>query len=78
MKLEVIILAITSCAIANVYYDGLLLSKIKEYKKHGQMGMYAFVGLTIYLFIRKDPSKTQAILSDPQARTSRRLATTRP
>lgn len=63
MKIELLIVAFTVFFVLNVYYDNALLDKLKGYKKYGQMLMYGFVGLSLYLIIKKDPNQTQSMLS---------------
>ncbi len=63
MKIELLIVAFTVFFVLNVYYDNALLDKLKGYKKYGQMLMYGFVGLSLYLIVKKDPNQTQSMLS---------------
>ena len=63
MKIELLIVAFTVFFVLNVYYDNVLLDKLKGYKKYGQMLMYGFVGLSLYLIVKKDPNQTQSMLS---------------
>jgi len=55
MKLELLILLITVLVLVNTYFEGKLLSKLKKYEKYYKMVFFAFVGLCIYLYIKKDP-----------------------
>jgi 5-methylcytosine-specific restriction endonuclease McrA len=56
MKLELLILLITVLVLVNTYFEGKLLSKLKKYEKYYKMVFFAFVGLCIYLYIKKDPN----------------------
>ena len=56
MKLELLILLITVLVLVNTYFEGKLLRKLKKYEKYYKMVFFAFVGLCIYLYIKKDPS----------------------
>ena len=53
MKLELLILTITGFVLLNTYFEGKLIQKLKSYEKYYKMGLIAFVGLCIYLFIKK-------------------------
>jgi 5-methylcytosine-specific restriction protein A len=55
MKLELLIIAITGFVLLNTYFEGKLISKLKNYEKYYKMGLIAFVGLCVYLFIKKNP-----------------------
>ena len=50
MKLELFIGSIVLIFIANIYYDGKILAKIKYYNKYYKMIFIGFLGLFIYLF----------------------------
>lgn len=63
MKLELLILLITGFLIANTYYDNKLLEKIKSWKKFYKMIFYGFVGLCIFLIIKKTPNKSYDLLN---------------
>ena len=56
MKLELLILGITIFVLANTYFEGKLINKLKQYEKYYKMGLFAFIGLCIYLFIKKNPN----------------------
>ena len=56
MKLELIILIITIFILANTYYEGTLINKLKQYQKYYKMTLFAFIGLCVYLFIKKNPA----------------------
>ena len=56
MKLELLILTITGFVLLNTYFEGKLISKLKNYEKYYKMGLIAFIGLCIYLFIKKNPA----------------------
>lgn len=55
MKSEVLIFGITLFFIANIYHDGKYLELLKSWKKYYQMGFMAFLGLSAYLFIKRNP-----------------------
>jgi 5-methylcytosine-specific restriction protein A len=56
MKFELLILTITGFVLLNTYFDGKLIVKLKSYEKYYKMAIIAFVGLCIYLFIKKNPT----------------------
>ena len=55
MKFELLILIVTGFFILNVYHDGKYLALVKSWKKYYQMAFYAFLGLSLFIFIRKYP-----------------------
>ena len=63
MKFELTIFIITAFFIANVYYDGKYVQLLKSWKKYYQMISIAFIGLSAYLFIRKNPTETRTLFT---------------
>ena len=63
MKIELLILLITGFLIANTYYDNKLLERIKSWKKFYKMAFYGFIGLCLFLIIKKTPNKSYELLS---------------
>ena len=63
MKLEIIIFGITAFFIANAYYDNKYVNMLKSYKKYYQMTFFGFLGLSLYLFIRKHPGHSKSMLA---------------
>ena len=53
MKINFAIFLITAFLIANTYYDGKFTEYLMKGKKYYKMATFAFVGLSIYLFINK-------------------------
>jgi hypothetical protein len=78
MKLELLILAITGFFIANTYHDGNYIKLIQGWQKYFKMVGFAFAGLSIYLFLKKNPSESQNVIQQatniikymPTAKTS--------
>lgn len=66
MKFELLIFGITLFLVLNTYYDGKYVVMLKGWKKYYEMGMYAFLGLSLYLFIKKDPMHSRKLLSHAQ------------
>ena len=62
MKLEVLILAITGFFIANTYHDGNYIKLLQSWQKYFKMAGFAFAGLSIYLFIKKNPGESQSLI----------------
>jgi len=56
MKLELLILFITALVLLNTYFEGKLINKLKQYEKYYKMAFFAFIGLCVYLYIKKDPN----------------------
>lgn len=55
MKSEILIFGITLFFIANIYHDGKYLELLKSWKKYYQMAFMGFLGLSAYLFIKRNP-----------------------
>lgn len=62
MKLELIIFAITSFFIYDIYKDQQYSKMLKGYKKYYQMGGVAFVGLSLLVFAKKHPFQSKSML----------------
>ena len=62
MKAEFIIFLATLFIILNIYYDNKLLYKIYNYKKYYKMIFVAFVGLSLYLLLKKNPKQAKDLL----------------
>jgi hypothetical protein len=61
MKTEYIIFIITAFLIANTYYDGKFLKSLQSSQKYIKMATFAFVGLSIYLFSKKNPDQSRTM-----------------
>jgi hypothetical protein len=55
MRLEFLILIATGFFILNLYHDGKYINLMKSWKKYYQMAFYAFIGLSLFIFVRKYP-----------------------
>ena len=62
MKLELLILAITGFLIANTYYDGNYIKLLQSWQKYFKMAGFAFAGLSIYLFLKKNPNESHTLI----------------
>ena len=57
MRLELLILIITGFFILNIYQDGKYIALLKTWKKYYQMAFYAFLGISLYIFVKKYPKE---------------------
>ena len=62
MKINFLIFIITAFLVANTYYDGKFTEYVLKGKKYYKMATFAFVGLSIYLFINKNPGETKNLV----------------
>ena len=58
MKLELLVLAVSGFFIANTYYDGNYIKLLQSWQKYFKMAGFAFAGLSIYLFLKKNPTQS--------------------
>ena len=63
MKLELFIFGITAFLIFNTYYDGKYLKLFHSWQKEIKMTTFAFIGLSLYIFLKKNPGQSQSMLS---------------
>ena len=64
MKLEVLVLAVSGFFIANTYYEGNYIKILQSWQKYFKMAGFAFAGLSIYLFLKKNPSQSQSLVQE--------------
>ena len=64
MKLELFIGTIVLVFIANIYYEGKIIAKIKSYQKYYKMSLIAFVGLCVYLYLKRSPQNARAFFNN--------------
>jgi len=57
------VFGITAFLIFNTYYDGKYLKVFHSWQKEIKMSTFAFVGLSLYIFLKKNPGQTQSMLS---------------
>ena len=62
MKINFVIFLITVFLIANTYYDGKFTDYLILGKKYYKMIIYGFIGLSIYMFMKKHPNESQNML----------------
>ena len=58
MKVEFLIIVVTGFLILNTYYDGKYTKILQLGHKYFKMLLFGFVGLSIYIFAKKNPRKT--------------------
>ena len=63
MKLELLIFGITAFLMVNTYYDGKYTEMLKLGHKYFKIAMYGFIGLSLYLFIKKSPDQSKTLLA---------------
>ena len=62
MNIRKWVILITVFLIANTYYDGKFTDYLILGKKYYKMIMYGFIGLSIYMFMKKHPNESQNML----------------
>lgn len=63
MKLTLVIFGITAFLMMNTYYDGKYTAYLLNYQKYMKMAMFGFIGLSIYVFIKKHPTESQGLFT---------------
>tara|TARA_B100001175_G_scaffold316342_1_gene330017 strand:- start:10314 stop:10895 length:582 start_codon:yes stop_codon:yes gene_type:complete len=64
MKLELFIGIIVLIFIANIYYEGKILAKIKSYSKYYKMAIIGFVGLCVYFYLKRSPQNAKEFFNN--------------
>ena len=62
IKVEYIVFIITAILIANTYYDGRLMKMFQSNQKLIKMATFGFVGLSLFLFLRRNPENSRQLL----------------
>ena len=62
IKVEYIVFIITAVLIANTYYDGHLMKMFQSNQKLIKMATFGFVGLSLFLFLRRNPENSRQLL----------------
>lgn len=62
MRLEIFVLGITAFFIYNAYHDGKYTKMLLTFKKYYKMIFYAFLGIGIYLLLKKNPQQGRNML----------------
>jgi hypothetical protein len=64
MKLELLVLAVSGFFIANTYYEGKYIKILESWQKYFKMVGFAFAGLSIYLFLKKNPNQSRPLVQE--------------
>jgi 5-methylcytosine-specific restriction protein A len=62
MRYGLIIFMITSALLYNIYYDNIIVRSVKNNMKYIQMGGIVFGAISLYVFIKKNPSESNSML----------------
>jgi len=62
MRLEIFVLGLTAFFIYNAYNDGKYTKMLLTFKKYYKMIFYAFLGIGIYVLLKKNPSQGRNML----------------
>lgn len=62
MNYGLYILIATYLILYNMYYDGYLVKSFKMNRKYMEMAGIAFIGLSLYVFIKKHPKDSSSLL----------------
>jgi len=62
MKLELLVFAITGFLLFNTYHDGKYTKMLLVARKYLKMATIVFVGLSLYLYVKKKPSESRTLL----------------
>ncbi len=62
MRIELVLLVLTSFVMANIYTDGRLLKRALSYKKYYQMAAVAFGAFTLYVLFRRNPDRARDLV----------------
>ena len=64
MRKDIWILAATALVVANMYYDNKIVRRVMAWKKYYRMGGVALFGVLLFLFCRRNPSGSRALLEN--------------
>jgi rubredoxin len=62
MKAELLIFGVTGFLVVNTYYDGKYTQMLQGWQKYLKMTMFAFIGLSLYVLIKKKPIESKGLL----------------
>ena len=63
MKFELLIFGVTAFLIANTYYENKYIDMMKQWKKYYQMIGIAFVGISVYVYLKKYPEQSRSVFT---------------
>jgi hypothetical protein len=64
MGIDKWIFIITAFLIFDTYHDGKYSSKLLSGKKYYRMALYGFIGVSLYMFLKKHPNESKTLLSN--------------
>ena len=67
MKAQLMIFAITAFLVVNTYHDGKYTKMLSINQKYIKMSMFAFVGFSILLLVKKNPNGSKSMLQHANA-----------
>ncbi len=62
MRIELVIILVTAFLVYNTYHDGKYTAMFYKNKKNMQIAFYVIVGVSLFLLMRKSPSKGKELL----------------
>ena len=62
VKAEYIVFIIAAFRIIHTYYDGHLMKMFQSNQKWMKMAMFAFAGLSLFLFLRRNPENSRQLM----------------
>ena len=62
MRLEIFVLGLTAFFIYNAYHDGKYTKMLLSFKKYYKMIFYAFLGVGIYVLLKRNPEQGRNML----------------
>ena len=62
VKAEYIVFLVAAVLIVNTYYDGRLMKMFQSNQKWMKMAMFAFAGLSLFLFLRRNPENSRQLM----------------
>jgi hypothetical protein len=62
MSIEIFILGLTVFFVANAYHDGKYVNLLKSWKKYYQMAFIAFLGFSLYIFVKRNPAQSHSLV----------------
>jgi hypothetical protein len=63
MKFELLIFGVTAFLIANTYYENKYIDMMKKWKKYYQMIGIAFVGISVYVYLKRYPEQSRSVFT---------------
>ena len=62
MRYGLIIFIITAALLYNIYYENIIVRTVKNNMKYIQMGGIVFAAISLYVFIKKNPTESNSML----------------